>query len=118
MSDGIRRADFTKYEARQHREILPGIIRTTMSYGDDSMMCVFEMKKGAVIPLHEHPASQNGFIISGKVELDNGVEGEERIAVAGDGYYIPSLAPHGMRVLEDTRIVENFSPCRPEFIVD
>lgn len=118
MSDDVRQAGFTRYDERKHSEIMPGIVRTTMSFGEDSMMCVFEMKKGAIIPLHEHPASQNGFIISGKVELDTGNEGEERIAVAGDGYYIPSHALHGMRVLEDSRIVENFSPCRKEFIVD
>lgn len=98
-------------------EQLPGVTRTTLSYGADSMLCLFELQKGALIPLHNHPASQNGYILSGKVLLLGSQEEAVKAAGAGDSYYIPPHQTHGMQVLETARIVENFSPMRPEFIV-
>ena len=50
-------------------EIFPGIFRTTMSYNEASMLCYFTLKKGTSIPLHQHEAVQNGFVIRGKVRF-------------------------------------------------
>ena len=50
-------------------EAPPGIHRTAMAYEKDIMICHFSMKKGAAIPLHNHDAAQNGYLISGKVKF-------------------------------------------------
>ncbi len=33
------------------------------------MLCHFFLKKGAKIPLHQHEAAQNGYLISGKMQM-------------------------------------------------
>ena len=91
-----------------------GIIRTTMSYNDRTMMCHFKMKRGATIPLHQHEAVQNGYVISGHVKFVKG-DGSSFFADTGSGYLFNSNEPHGAEILEDSEIVECFSPMRPEY---
>ena len=95
-------------------EFIPGIFRTTMSYNDQSMLCYFSMKKGASIPLHNHIAVQNGFVIKGKVKFIQR-EKECFVVQGGDGYIFDSNEAHGSEVLEDTELIECFTPMRPEY---
>ena len=92
-----------------------GISRTTMSYNDESMLCHFKMNAGAEIPLHHHPAAQNGYVISGKVEFRTGDGSDTFVAVAGSGYTFGPEEPHGAKVLEDAEVIEVFAPMRPEY---
>ncbi len=109
---------FTDQSKRKAVELLPGITKKVMSYGDDSMICRFTMKQGAAIPLHSHKASQNGYVISGKVRLIGPEEKTTFIAGPGCGYYLEPHEVHGLEVLEDALIVETFSPLRPEYVAD
>jgi len=99
----------------QPAEMFPGIVRRTLCYGDDNMLCHFTMKKGAKIPLHSHKAVQNGYIISGCVKFFT-EDGTEIIAKAGEGYFLESMQAHGSEVLEDSELIECFSPMRPEYL--
>ena len=100
---------------RRKVEMLPGIFRTTMSYNETSMLCYFHFKKGATIPLHKHEAVQNGFVIKGRVKF---LMGEEQSFVVedGDGYIFASNESHGSEVLEDTELIECFTPMRLEYL--
>lgn len=91
----------------------PGIIRKTLSYNDEVMVCHFIMKKGASIPLHGHRASQNGYVISGKVKFFT--ETGEFIAEKGLSYVFDANEKHGAEILEDSEVVEAFAPSRPEY---
>ncbi len=92
-----------------------GISRTTVAYTIDTMLCHFEMKKGASIPLHHHPAAQTGYVISGKVQFKTGNGDTTFIAGPGCGYAFESDEPHGADVLEDSEVLEVFAPMRPEY---
>ena len=92
----------------------PGIHRTTMAYNDETMLCHFIMKRGAEIPLHNHDAVQNGYVISGKIQFRNS-EGDAFIAEAGTGYAFGSNERHGALVLEDAEVIECFAPMRGEY---
>lgn len=92
----------------------PGIFRTTIAYNDETMLCHFQMKAGAQIPLHHHPAVQNGYVIRGRVQFIQ-EDGSGFIAEAGSGYVFGSDEPHGATVLEDAEVIECFAPQRPEY---
>ena len=47
----------------------PGVTRKTLAYNDEAMLCHFILQKGAQIPLHEHRASQIGYIVRGKARF-------------------------------------------------
>ena len=91
-----------------------GIFRTTMEYTENAMLCHFNMKKGAKVPLHNHPAEQIGYLISGKIKF---VQKDDKFFIAepGCGYAFASMEYHGAEVLEDSEVIESFSPARDEY---
>jgi quercetin dioxygenase-like cupin family protein len=91
-----------------------GIFRTTLSCDASIMLCHFSMRKGAKVPLHDHPASQDGYVISGKLLFTRG-SGETFIAEAGCSYVFSGGEPHGAEVLQDAEVIECFAPMRPEY---
>ncbi len=91
----------------------PGIFRRTLTWNKELMLCHFEMKKGSKIPLHDHRASQNGYVVSGKVNFIT--EKGNFTAGPGDAYIFGPNEKHGAEVLEDAIVVETFSPSRPEY---
>ncbi len=74
----------------------------------------FEMDPGAVIPEHEHPHEQIGFVYEGEVTLFVG--DEKRTVDAGEGFFLPGGEPHKVENTGETiaRGVDIFSPPRPE----
>ena len=96
-------------------EMLPGVTRRTLSYNDDAMLCHIEFKKGAEVPLHNHEPVQIGTVLSGRLRFIGEKPEDEFIAEAGDGYVMASNEKHGAVALEDSAVIEVFSPSRPEY---
>jgi quercetin dioxygenase-like cupin family protein len=113
MNDKIRKhAHLDKQETVENP---PGIFRTTLAFNDATMVCHFTLKPGSEIPLHNHGAVQNGFVIRGKVKFN--LEGSDSfVAEAGSGYVFDSYEYHGAQVIEESEIIECFSPMRPEYV--
>ena len=95
-------------------EMLPGIVRKTLAYSENMMVCEVRLAKGAVLPAHHHIHEQSSNIISGSVRYTVG--DEERIVGAGDSVMIAADVPHAVVALEDTLVIDVFSPWRPEYI--
>jgi quercetin dioxygenase-like cupin family protein len=97
-------------------ELRPGLERVTVTYNDETMLCYFFIKKGAVLEFHTHEAIQNGIIIKGKVcfHKDDG----DHFLEAGDAYLFDSMEGHSLKVLEDTEFIECFTPAREEYKVE
>ncbi|RKX78766.1 MAG: cupin domain-containing protein [Spirochaetes bacterium] len=93
----------------------PGIFRTTLAFNDNIMLCHMDMKKGAKIPLHSHQAVQAGYIIIGKVKLFD-KDGRSFVAEPGDSWSFESNEQHGAEIIEDSEVIECFSPMRPEYV--
>jgi len=98
-------------------EVMPGVFRTTLAYIEEAMICHFKLKKGTVIPIHDHAAVQAGFVIGGKIHFSR-EDGSEFIAEPGCGYTFSPNEKHGARILEDTVVIEFFTPSRPDYIDD
>ena len=92
----------------------PGIFRTTVAYNEHIMMCHFNMKKGAKVPLHSHEASQNGFIVKGRIRFMTENNGSFTVE-KGSGYIFGPHEKHGAEVLEEAEVIECFAPKRPEY---
>ena len=92
-----------------------GITRRTLVHNDQAMLCHFELKKGAKIPLHQHGPSQIGYVVSGAVQFMKGSEDNTFTVRTGDSYVFGPDEPHGAVALEDTVFIEVFAPSRPEY---
>ena len=94
--------------------MLEGVDRQSLSYGDKTHMVKFRLKMGAVIPTHDHPHEQTGYLLEGKMLMM--IEGEECPLEAGDSWSLKGGVVHGVSVLEDCLVLEVFSPVREDYL--
>jgi len=94
-------------------KMFEGVHRRTLGTTDEAMLCEFELEQGATIPEHSHMNDQVGYVISGKLALTIG--GETQHLRAGDSYAIPGGILHSGVALEDTVIIDAFSPPRNDY---
>lgn len=97
-----------------YKEALGGVQLKTLVYGEKTLMSEFRLHKGKNLPIHSHPHEQTGYVVSGRINLI--VEEEKFEAGPGDGWCIHGDVEHGAETLEDTVIVEVFSPVREEYL--
>jgi quercetin dioxygenase-like cupin family protein len=92
-----------------------GAERRVLSHGGALMLVEFRFKAGVLAPMHNHPHEQIGYVVSGALELF--MEGREPVTLsAGDSYYVPPMVMHGVRILEDSVLVDAFTPHRADFV--
>ena len=112
----------TNLNERKTVELRPGLVKTNLSYNDATMLCHFKMKKGCVLPLHNHAAVQNGYVISGRLKYQLADENrhvyEEGVIEPGGGYVWDANEYHSTEALEDMEFIEFFAPMRPEYIAE
>ncbi|MBY8987108.1 MAG: cupin domain-containing protein [Candidatus Lokiarchaeota archaeon] len=92
---------------------LPGIYRKTLIYNDHMMLCHFFLKENSNVPLHSHKEHQIGYVIKGKLRFFT--EKEEFLAEEGDSYVFESNEKHGAKILEDSDVIDVFSPSREDY---
>jgi quercetin dioxygenase-like cupin family protein len=105
---------FKKSDVGKHTEIVKGVHLKTMVYGEKTLMTEVKMEKGAIIPPHKHPHEQTGYLVSGY--MDFLVNGGHQIAKPGDSWNIAGDVEHGATALEESVVVEVFSPVRDDYL--
>jgi len=93
----------------------PGIRRKTLAHGGSTLLTEFRLDAGAVLPVHDHPQEQTGYLVAGVLRLTIG--DETRDMSPGDSWSIPGGVPHGGVALVDTVAVEVFSPVREDYLL-
>jgi len=91
-----------------------GVSRKVLSHVDSMMMVEVHFIKGAVGEIHAHVHEQISYIIKGSFQLD--IIGEKEIVKAGDTFYIDPDVLHGVLALEDSTILDVFTPQREDFL--
>lgn len=92
-----------------------GVVRKILAYAPNLMTVELQFKKGAVGAKHSHPHEQIGYLISGSLLYQE--EGrEDKVLVTGDTYYVEPDVVHGVVALEDTKLLDIFTPMREDFI--
>jgi quercetin dioxygenase-like cupin family protein len=94
-------------------EMFPGITRYTLITTEKLMICEFNFNAGTEIPSHAHPHEQVGYVVSGKVIMT--IDGKDYELTAGDSYAAPSGITHSARIVDDTIIIDTFSPPREDY---
>lgn len=105
---------FCKSDCNGYRDVLPGISMKTLVHGESTLMTEFRLKKGSILPSHEHMHEQTGYLVSGRMVLSIGNATYE--VVSGDSWNIPGGVLHCAEVLEDSVAIEVFSPRRDEYM--
>ena len=94
-------------------EMLPGVVRRTLTEGERMMLVEVTLDQGAVVPPHTHPHEQIGYLASGRLLFEVGDERSE--LSPGDSWLVPSNVPHQVTALEPSVAIDVFSPPREEY---
>ena len=89
-------------------------IRRRMIVGAKEMLVRWEFNKGALAARHSHPHEQIVVMVHGKLRLMVG--DAEAIMGPDDIVIIPPNVPHEAEALEDTVVIDVFSPPREDFL--
>ncbi len=95
-------------------DICPGIKRQTATSGKAMYQMLAKLEAGSKMPEHRHAQEQIVHILEGKMRLI--VDGTPHELAAGDSFYLASNVPHGVETIEDTRVLDTFSPPRDEYL--
>ena len=91
-----------------------GVKRKILGYDNNLMMVLVEFQKDSIGYLHKHIHTQVSYVITGSFEVQIG--NEKKIQKAGDCYFLPPDIEHGVVALEDSSLIDVFTPCREDFI--
>ena len=83
-------------------------------HGVNMTIAQFKLLKGSVIRPHSHPNEQISIVVSGRVKFIVG--NDEYIVEGGNAVHIPPNATHSVEALEDSLVVDVYSPVRQDWI--
>ena len=107
---------FNTWESTALERVTDQIDRKLIT-GDGIMLAHVFLKKGAVVPKHQHHNEQFTYILEGALKFHLGEDGKEEVTVrAGEVLHIPSNVWHQAEALEDTLDMDIFNPPREDWL--
>ncbi|WP_233566553.1 cupin domain-containing protein [Cohnella endophytica] len=88
--------------------------RKVLPPGKQLMSMLVEFEQGGIGPEHAHPHEQLSYIVTGKIQLT--LNEQVLVAVTGDQIWVPSNTPHSIIALEDSLLLETFTPLREDLL--
>ncbi len=99
------------------KEKVTDLLDRRLITGDRMMLAHVYLKKGCVVPKHQHENEQLTYILSGALHFWIGEHGEKEVIVrAGEVLHIPSMVWHKAEAIEDTLDVDIFDPPRQDWL--
>ncbi len=96
------------------KETISDAITRQMIYGENTMIARLEIKKGAVVPEHNHESEQITWITRGMLKFK--INGKDIYVKEGESLIIPSNVKHEAIAMDDTVDIDIFSPVRKDWI--
>ena len=111
-----RGVTFYRWDDMPKETVTPLLDRRLIT-GDRMMLAHVYLKKGCVVPKHQHENEQLTYILSGALRFWIGDDGAQELVVrAGEVLHIPSMVWHKAEALEDTLDVDIFDPPRQDWL--
>jgi len=102
--------DWNQLESEQ----LNPLIKRKHIHTQNMTFARLEITKAAVVPEHHHVHEQVATVERGALKFL--MEGREEIVRSGESIVIPPNVPHRVEALEDTIVVDVFSPHRDDWV--
>ena len=95
-------------------ELIDGVRLKSLVHGVSTHLTEVRFVKGGVVPEHRHPHEQTGYLISGSLRFFGA--GQDTIVTPGDCWNFAPEVPDGAEALEDSVVIEVFSPIREDYL--
>ena len=106
-------AKIVDYRQVTPKEAWPGILRRTVTWGDQLMLLYNTFAAGVAMPEHQHPEEQITYVLTGRLHLMVG--GQAMELSAGQSLLLPADLPHSLTTDEHTVVLDIFAPPREAF---
>jgi quercetin dioxygenase-like cupin family protein len=107
---------FYRWNDMPKEQVTPMLSRRLVT-GDRMMLAHVYLKKGCIVPRHQHENEQLTYILEGALKFWIGEdESEELVLRAGEVLHLPSMVWHKAEAVEDTLDVDVFSPPRQDWL--
>jgi quercetin dioxygenase-like cupin family protein len=104
-----------KVDAAPESKPEPGLTRKVMAYNDKLFLAEHQMVKGWVGSVHSHPHDQVVYVVRGHLKVT--CQGKTFEIRSGDSFVVRGDVEHGASALEDSLVIDVFTPCREDYIV-
>lgn len=105
---------FVPYSTASITSPEPGMTRRVMAYNEKLFLAEHCMVKGWVGAFHSHPHEQIVYVVRGHLQVT--CEGETFDVRTGDSFVVRGGVGHGASALEDSVVIDVFTPCREDYI--
>jgi unsaturated pyranuronate lyase len=92
----------------------PGLTRRVLAYNDKLFLAEHQMVKGWAGAMHSHPHDQVVYIVRGHLNVN--CQGKSFELRTGDTFVVRGGVQHGASALEDSLVIDVFTPCREDYI--
>ena len=100
----------------EQEQVKPDLGRRLIT-GAQVMLAQVDLQRGCIVPQHAHVHEQITQVIRGCLRLTVGEDAKESYDLrAGDVLVLPSNVPHAGEALEDTQVIDVFSPPREDWL--
>ena len=99
-------------DAKQHR--FRGVSFDVLAVGPKSMVTRTNFTAGNIVPFHQHPNEQSGYVITGKIRFKSADIDE--ILEPGDSYTIGENTQHSFEIIESAQVIDFFTPPRKDYL--
>jgi quercetin dioxygenase-like cupin family protein len=107
---------FNRWNEVELEQVSPTLSRKLLT-GQRMMLAQVFLKKGCVVPRHQHENEQYTYILEGGLRFWIGEDEKEVIDVmAGETLHIPSMVWHKAEALVDTLDLDVFDPPREDWL--
>lgn len=108
--------DFVVVTHEEGKESAPenGLKRRVLAYNDRLFLAEHEMVKGWVGTVHSHPHEQIVYVVRGHLKI--ACQGKTVDIRAGDTFVVRGGVEHGASAVEDSLVIDVFTPCREDYI--
>ena len=91
-----------------------GLKRRVLAYNDKLFLAEHQMVKGWVGTVHSHPHDQVVYVVRGHLKVS--CKGNSFEVRTGDSFVVRGGVEHGASAIEDSLVIDVFTPCREEYI--
>ena len=102
-----------RWDDIEYEQLSAGIGRRVL-HGDGLSVARIYLKKGAIVPLHQHVNEQLSYVLEGCLRFDFG--DRQQVVAGGEMMQISANEPHEVEALEDSVALDVFQPVREDWL--
>jgi len=92
----------------------PGLKRRVLAYNDKLFLAEHEMMKGWAGTVHRHAHEKIVYVVHGHLRVT--CQGNIFDVRSGDTFVVRGGVEHGASAIEDSLVIDVFTPCRQDYI--